>query len=79
MVHPGALFLFVLMLYVTVNNFSVMSRRYPVFPDLTSTKQQIRCFAKGHNTVTPPAVSLELANTQVQLNRLELVIDFVLN
>ena len=43
---------FVLILYVPINNFSVMLER--VFLDLTSTKQQMKGFAQGHNTVTLP-------------------------
>ena len=53
-----------LILYVPVNNFSVMSRQ--VFLDWTCTKQQIKCFAQGHNTVTQPVVRLELANLRPQ-------------
>ena len=43
---------FLLMPYVPVNNFSVMSGQYPVFLGWTSTKQQIKCHVQGHNTVT---------------------------
>ena len=49
------------MMYDPVNNFSVMSGRFPVFLGGTSTKQQIKCLAPGYNIVTPPVVSLELA------------------
>ena len=49
--------LFDLILYVTVNNFSVMSGR--VFLGCTSTKQGLMCLAQGHNAVTP--VRLETA------------------
>ena len=42
---------FGLILYVPVDIFSVMSGR--VFLGLTSTKQRIKCFAQGHNTVPP--------------------------
>ena len=45
------LFLFDLILYVPVNNFSVMSGR--VFLCRTSTKQGLMCLAQGHNAVTP--------------------------
>ena len=51
--------LFVLMLYVPVNNFSVKSGRLSIFLGLTNTKQRLKCLAQGHNTVTP--VSLKLA------------------
>ena len=44
--------LFVLILYISVNNFSVMSGKFPVFLGKTSTKQRIKCFAQGHNTVS---------------------------
>ena len=46
------------MLYLQVNNFSVMSGD---FLGWTKTKQLIECLAQGHNTVTPPAVSLVIA------------------
>ena len=45
--------LFVLMLYVPVNNFSVMLGPFPVFLGWTSTKQRIKCLAQWHNTVPP--------------------------
>ena len=51
--------LFVLMLYIPINNFSVMLRQFPFLLGSTSTKQWIKCPAKRHNPVTP--VSLELA------------------
>ena len=44
--------LFVLILYVPVNNFSVMLGW--VFLGWTSTKQTIKCLAQGHNAVPPP-------------------------
>ena len=43
--------LFDLILYVPVNNFSVMSGR--VFVCWTSTKLGLTCLAPGHNAVTP--------------------------
>ena len=52
--------LFVLIIYVPVNNFSVTLG--PVFLDLTSTKQRIKCCAHGHNTL--PLVRLEPATPQ---------------
>ena len=42
--------LFDLILYVSVNNFSVMSRW--VFLGFTSTKQGLMCLAQGHSTMT---------------------------
>ena len=42
---------FLLILNIPVNNFSVMSER--VFLGLTSTKQSIKCLAQGHNAVPP--------------------------
>ena len=42
-------FLFDLIFYVIVNNFSVMSRR--VFLGWTSTKQGLMCLAQGHKAV----------------------------
>ena len=51
--------LFALMLYVPVNNFSVMSGLFSVFLGWTSTKQQTKSLAQEYNTVT--LVSLELA------------------
>ena len=53
--------LFVLILYFPVNNFSVMSWQIPIFLGCTSTKRWIKCHPQGHNTVTPPGVSLMLA------------------
>ena len=44
-------FLFDLIFYVPVNNFSVMLGR--VFLGWSSTKQGLMCFAKGHNAMTP--------------------------
>ena len=55
-IHVIVFFLFLLMFYVPVNNFSVMSG---VFLSCTSSKQRIKRLAKGHNTVT--LMSLELA------------------
>ena len=46
--------LFILILFIQVNKDG-SSWVEPV------TKLQIMCLAHGHNTVTPPAVSLELA------------------
>ena len=54
--------LFLLMLYVSVNNFSVTSGRCPVFLAWTSAKQRIKC--QGHNTVL--LVSLELVTLRSQ-------------
>ena len=42
---------FGLILYVPLDNFSVMLGR--VFLGLTSTKQRIKCLAQGHNRVSP--------------------------
>ena len=44
--------LFGLMLYIPVNSFSVMLGQFPVFLGGTSAKEQIKCFAQEHNTVT---------------------------
>ena len=52
--------LFVLMLYVPANTFSVMPGRIPVFLCWSSTRQQIKCLAQGYNTATPPMFSLKL-------------------
>ena len=46
--------MFCLILYIPVNNFSVMLGW--VFLVCTSTKQRIKCLAQGHNTVTLPAI-----------------------
>ena len=56
--HRHCFSTFVLMIYVPVNNFWVMSGQF--YLCRTSTKQQIKRLAQGHNTVTPPEVSLEL-------------------
>ena len=50
---------FGLVLYVPLDNFSVMSGL--VFLGLTSTKQRIKCLAQAHNTVSP--VRLKPATT----------------
>ena len=57
--------LFVLMLYVPVNNFSVMSGHVPVFLGWACSWQRIKCLAQGHNTV--PLVSLEPATLRSQV------------
>ena len=62
--------IFVLMLYITVNYFSVVSGWFPVFLGWTSTKQPTKCLAQGHNTVTLLAVSLELATQSKALQSL---------
>ena len=46
-----------LMLYILVNNFSVIFVHFPIFLSWASAKQRIRCLAKWHNTV--PSVSLK--------------------
>ena len=53
-----SIYLFVLILYTPVNNFSVMSGQ--IFLGRASAKQGKKCLDQGHNTVTPPAASLEL-------------------
>ena len=53
-------FLFDLILYVPVNNFSVMSGR--VFLGLTSTKKGLMYLAQGHNAVTPVILFALLLN-----------------
>ena len=45
--NPSIFVLFGLILYILVNNFSVMSGQD--FLGLTSTKQRIKCLAQGHN------------------------------
>ena len=57
--------LFVLMLYVPVNIFSVTSGHFPVFLGWTSTTQRMKSLGQGHNTVTP--VSLKLATLWSQV------------
>ena len=49
--HMGPVWLFFLILYVPVSNFSIISGW--VFLGLTSTKQRIKCLAQGHDTVQP--------------------------
>ena len=53
------LFLFGLILYVPVINFSV--RLGQVFLGRTSTKKGIKCFAQGHNTMNLPVKRLKAA------------------
>ena len=55
--------LFVLILYVQVNNFSVMSTS--LFLGLTSTKQRIECLAQGHNAVLPVKLETTPPRSQV--------------
>ena len=50
--------LFVLILYIPVKNFSVMSGQ--IFLGRSSTKQSIKCLSQRHNAVPP--VRLEPAN-----------------
>ena len=57
--------LFDLILYVPVNNFSVMLGR--VFQGWTSTKQGLMCLAQGHNAVAP--ARLEPLALWSQVNR----------
>ena len=57
--------LFDLILYVPVNNFSVMSGQ--VFLGCTSTKQGLLCLAQGHNAVMP--VRLETATPRPRVKR----------
>ena len=57
------MFLFDLILFVPVNNFSVMLGQ--VFLGLTSTGQRIKCFAKGHSAV--PLVRLKPATLNPQV------------
>ena len=44
--------------FTSINNFSVMSERFPVALGWISIKHRIECLAQGHNTV--PLASLEL-------------------
>ena len=53
---------FVLILYIPVNNFGVLS--WP-FIGRASTNQKIKCLAQGHNTVSP--VSPEAAHPHDQV------------
>ena len=48
--------MFVLILYVKVTNFSVMSGQFPVFLGWTSTKQRIKCLVHGLNTMHPSSL-----------------------
>ena len=50
------IFLFVLILYLQVNNFSVIPGHFSV---LNCTKKRVKCLAQGHNTVLQ--VTLKLA------------------
>ena len=58
--------LFVSILYVPVNYFSGMSGL--AFLGSASTKQWIKCLAKGHKKVIPPVVRLKLATLQFLVN-----------
>ena len=57
--------LFLLILYVSVNNFSVMSGRFPVILGWTSTKQKSLCFAKEHSAVPPVSLKPVTPRSQV--------------
>ena len=48
---PDCVCLFIMILYIPVNHFSVMSEW--VFLGWTSTKQVLMCLAEGHNRVAP--------------------------
>ena len=54
--------LFVLTLYIPVNNFSVMLRCFLGWP---KTKQRIKCLAQGDNTVSPVMIKPETPLFQV--------------
>ena len=56
--------LFDLILYILVNNFSVMLGQ--VFLGCTSTKLRIKCHAQGHNAVSPVRLELETPQSQVK-------------
>ena len=60
---PKSLFVFIL--FVPVNNLSVMSGR--VFLCLPSTKYRIRCYDQGHNAVNPLAVDFQLSTLRPQM------------
>ena len=50
-----------LMFYIPVNKFSVMSGRFPVYLGKTSAKQSMfKCLAQGHNTEPPVSLQLEI-------------------
>ena len=66
--------LFVLILYVPVNNFLIMSQR--VFLSWTVTKQGIKCLAQGHNAVPP--VKLEPATPRSRVKYSTTALPFVL-
>ena len=51
MITLSLVMFFILMLYVPVNNSSVMTEQVTVFLDWISTKQRIKCLAEGHDTV----------------------------
>ena len=59
-------FVFDLILYAPVNNFSAISGR--VFLGRTSTKQGLMCLTQGHNAVTP--VRLETQSLCLELSTL---------
>ena len=54
---------FVVMLYVPVNNFSVMSG---LFLGCASTKQKIKCLAPGHNAVSQVRLEPSTPRSQVK-------------
>ena len=48
------------MLYVPVNNIPVMLECFPIFLDLSSTKQRIKRLAQGHNAVPPLSLNQKM-------------------
>ena len=61
--------LFDLILYVSVNNFSVMSGG--VFLGWTSTKQGLMCLAQGYNAVPPVRLKPTMPRSRVKHNTTE--------
>ena len=60
---------FVVVFMLPVNIFSIMLGQFPVILGSTITKQILKCLAQEQNTVTLPAVSLELVNFRSPINR----------
>ena len=66
-------YLFDLILYIPVNNFSVICMSGQVFLSWTSTKQGLMCLAQGHNTVTLARLEISCHSTTEPLRSPQLV------
>ena len=66
--YQGTLCSFDLVLYALVNNFSITLEQ--VFLGFTSTKQNTKCLAQAHNTVSSFRLDLELKILRSRVKKL---------